>query len=124
MGCTEYELAADQICVAMPGAGLFGSAAAVAAQALRRALQARGGGHALNGHATSGNGITPQTFVSLQDTAAADIDVPGEADGTGSVTVILSGRRAELPLAALQYRQGRQLASLMADFDPVAGLPA
>ncbi|MGN6791540.1 MAG: glutamate racemase [Streptosporangiaceae bacterium] len=124
MGCTEYELAADQICVAVQGAGLFGSAAAVAAQALRRALQARGGGRALNGHATSGNGITPQTFVSLQDAAAAGIDVPGEADGTGSVTVILSGRRSELPLAALQYRQGRQLASLMADFDPVAGLPA
>ncbi len=36
LGCTEYELAADQIRQAMPGAVTFGSAAAVAAQALRR----------------------------------------------------------------------------------------
>jgi glutamate racemase len=37
LGCTEYELAADLIGAAMPGAALFGSATAVAAQALRRA---------------------------------------------------------------------------------------
>ena len=37
LGCTEYELAADLIGDAVPGAVLFGSAAAVAAQALRRA---------------------------------------------------------------------------------------
>jgi glutamate racemase len=42
MGCTEYELAADLISIAVPGAALFGSAAAVAAQALRRAVQAGG----------------------------------------------------------------------------------
>ena len=36
LGCTEYELAVDQICRAVPGAVTFGSAAAVAAQALRR----------------------------------------------------------------------------------------
>lgn len=36
LGCTEYELAADQIAAAVPGAVTFGSAAAVAAQALRR----------------------------------------------------------------------------------------
>jgi glutamate racemase len=36
LGCTEYELAADLIGDALPGAELFGSAAAVAAQALRR----------------------------------------------------------------------------------------
>ena len=93
MGCTEYELAADQISVAMPDTILFGSAAAVAAQALRRALQPSAGDGSL------------------------------DPDGTGSLTVILSGRRSELPLAALQYRQGRELASLMADFDPVASLP-
>jgi glutamate racemase len=108
MGCTEYELAADQISLAMPGAVLFGSADAVAAQALRRAREARTGIRALNGHAASG--------------ANATADPAG--DGTGSLTVILSGRRSELPLAALRYRQGRELASLMADFDPVAGLPA
>src|SRR5215472_3376310 len=38
LGCTEYELAADQIGVAVPEAILFGSAAAVASQALRRAV--------------------------------------------------------------------------------------
>jgi glutamate racemase len=98
MGCTEYELAADQISVAMPGAMLFGSAAAVAAQALRRARPA--------------------------STAA---EVTAGEDAAGSLTVILSGRRAELPAAALSYRQGRELfalGSLPAAADPVAGLPA
>ncbi|MBO0837910.1 MAG: aspartate/glutamate racemase family protein, partial [Actinobacteria bacterium] len=33
LGCTEYELAADQIAAAVPGAVTFGSAGAVAAQA-------------------------------------------------------------------------------------------
>src|SRR5215472_17501418 len=37
LGCTEYELAADQIGAAVPDAILFGSAAAVASQAVRRA---------------------------------------------------------------------------------------
>jgi glutamate racemase len=36
LGCTEYELAADRIRAAVPGAVTFGSADAVAAQALRR----------------------------------------------------------------------------------------
>ncbi|HEY2080998.1 MAG TPA: aspartate/glutamate racemase family protein, partial [Streptosporangiaceae bacterium] len=36
LGCTEYELVAEQIAEAVPGAVTFGSAAAVAAQALRR----------------------------------------------------------------------------------------
>ena len=104
MGCTEYELAADQISVAMPGTVLFGSAAAVAAQALRRALQAG---------------------------ASSVADVAAHDDATGSLTVILSGRHAELPPAALSYRHGRELFalnSLPADAgplaDPVAGLHA
>jgi glutamate racemase len=93
MGCTEYELAVDEISVAVPGAALFGSAAAVAAQALRRATR--------SGSLDAGRG------------------------STGSLTVILSSRRAELPAAALHYHQGRELASLAAaDIDPVAGLPA
>src|SRR5215472_4976410 len=37
LGCTEYELAADQIAAAVPGAATFGSASAVPPQALRRA---------------------------------------------------------------------------------------
>jgi glutamate racemase len=36
LGCTEYELAADHIAAAVPGAAMLGSAPAVAAQALRR----------------------------------------------------------------------------------------
>lgn len=123
MGCTEYELAADQISLAMPGAVLFGSAAAVAAQTLRRALQARAGSHALNGHAASGTGVGCQALTDQEDAPAA-AGAHAADDGTGSLTVILSGRRSELPLAALRYRQGRELASLMADFDPVAGLSA
>jgi glutamate racemase len=50
LGCTEYELATAMIGAALPGTTLFGSAAAVAAQALRRAgLQADGNG---NGNGT------------------------------------------------------------------------
>src|SRR5258708_1428055 len=37
LGCTEYELAAGEIAAALPGTTLFGSAAALAAHALRRA---------------------------------------------------------------------------------------
>nr|WP_202451866.1 aspartate/glutamate racemase family protein [Streptomyces sp. SID4948] len=36
LGCTHYELVADRIAAAVPGAELYGSANAVAAQALRR----------------------------------------------------------------------------------------
>lgn len=54
LGCTEYELAADWIAGALPRVALFGSAAAVAAQALRRAVAAgvgRGTVHVLlSGH--------------------------------------------------------------------------
>ena len=92
MGCTEYELAADQISVAVPGAALFGSAAAVAAQALRRVVRAGA-------------------------PAKAAPDAP-----SGTLSVLLSGRPAELPPAALQYRQGRELALLAASRDPWADL--
>jgi glutamate racemase len=88
MGCTEYELAADLISVAVPGAALFGSAAAVAAQALRRAVP-------------PGGAVSP-----VRDGA------------TGTLTVLLSGRPSSLPAAALQYRHGRELARLAPGFDP------
>lgn len=92
MGCTEYELAADQIGVAVPGAALFGSAAAVAAQALRRSVQA-------------GSPVEPVS------------------DGRiGTLSVLLSGRRADLPTAAMQYRQGRLLSLLAAGWDPAPEL--
>ena len=81
LGCTEYELVADQISQALPGVVAFGSAMAVAAQALRR----------LPG------GTDPRPA--------------GAASGT--VRVLLSGRPAELPPAALLYPEGRLLAPLV-----------
>jgi glutamate racemase len=42
LGCTHYELVGDRIAAAVPGAELFGSADAVAAQALRRIAAAAG----------------------------------------------------------------------------------
>jgi glutamate racemase len=84
LGCTEYELAAGLIGAALPGAALFRSAPAVAAQALRRAGAAAGGG------------ASP----------------PGAPPRAGTVRVLLSGRQAALPAAALCYAEGRLLAGL------------
>lgn len=84
LGCTEYELAAGKISHAVPGAVTFGSAAAVAAQALRR--------------------------------APVNVAGPGDKPATsapGSVRVLLSGRPAALPDAALRYPEGRLLAPLV-----------
>ena len=86
LGCTEYELAAGLIGAALPGATLFRSAAAVAAQALRRAAAGRAG-------------IGPHPA----------------APATGTVRVLLSGRQARLPEAALRYEEGRLLADLVVD---------
>jgi glutamate racemase len=94
LGCTEYELAADRISPAVPGATLFGSAQAVAAQALRRIAQA-------------GWSACPP---------------PGTQPGT--LRVLLSGHPADLPDVALHYRQGRELAQLAAAHDPAAELSA
>jgi glutamate racemase len=88
LGCTEYELAAGRIGEAMPGTAMFSSAAAVAAQALRRATASRGGA-----------------------TAAGETIL-------GTVRVLLSGRQAGLPPAALHYPEGRLLARLA----PLPGL--
>jgi glutamate racemase len=79
LGCTEYELAADQISRAVPGAVTFGSAGAVAAQALRRVPQG----------------------------------APASARRAATVRVLLSGRLAPLPPAALQYPEGRLLAPMV-----------
>ncbi len=114
MGCTEYELAADQIGAAVPGAVLFGSAAAVAAQALRRALQAG----AASERAVRGEQAARAAAYVCNGRAA-----PGANGKTGTLNVLLSGRRADLPAAALQYRQGRELAALIAGADPAANLP-
>jgi glutamate racemase len=96
LGCTEYELAAGEIAAALPPAALFGSAAAVAAQALRRAAAAGAGAGG--------------TAAELAATPSPEI--PGRA---GTVRVILSGRLADLPAAALRYPEGRLLAGLAGD---------
>jgi glutamate racemase len=89
LGCTEYELAADLIGAALPGVTLFRSAAAVAAQALRRV-------------AAGGTDTRPDAAPSR----------------TGTVRVLLSGRQAGLPEAALRYVEGRLLADLVVDDRP------
>ncbi len=97
LGCTHYELIAARIGAALPGAAVFGSAAAVAAQALRRAVAAGSAG-------------------------APGAAAPGDGTGApGTVTVLLSGRRAGLPAAALHYPQGRLLARLAPGRDRDAG---
>ena len=94
LGCTEYELAADLIGAALPGVTLFRSAAAVAAQALRRV-------------AAGGTDTRPDAAPSR----------------TGTVRVLLSGRQAGLPEAALRYPEGRLLADLVVDDRPVDDRP-
>lgn len=114
LGCTEYELAAREIAAALPDATLFGSAAAVAAQALRRAgtRGAANTGPGAEGTATPG---TPSDPASRAVTPPPGTSHPGHA---GTVHVILSGRPAALPPAALRYAEGRLLASRVAGPGP------
>lgn len=102
LGCTEYELAAEHISRAVPGAVMLGSAAAVAAQALRRAAA---------GPSATGAGRGPAI-------PEADSGRPG-AVRLGTVRVLLSGRPSRLPTAAALYPEGRLLAPLVADDDHV-----
>ncbi len=111
LGCTEYELAAGLINSALPGVALFGSAAAVAAQALRRiTAQANG--------ARSTHDVSP---------AADSSAIPGELS-SGTLHVLLSGRPSSLPPAALRYPEGRLLAAMSigqaASSPPSAANPA
>jgi glutamate racemase len=95
LGCTEYELAAPAIAAARPGVSLHGSAVAVAAQALRRAV----GGRAVGGRAVGGRAVGGRA-------------VGGSAVGASAgppLRVLLSSRPGDLPPAALRYREGRFL---------------
>lgn len=84
LGCTHYDLVDEEISRALSGrAQLFTAARAVAAQTLRRVGAAEGSG---------------------QETATAPT-----TDRPGRVTVLASGRPAELPPAALTYPAGRSL---------------
>jgi glutamate racemase len=100
LGCTEYELAADRIRAAVAGAVPFGSAAAVAAQALRRI--AGSAGPAQDGQEPDGTG----------GRAAGDAAEAGTS--RGEVHVLLSGRPGQLPPAAFCYPEGRLLAGVPA----------
>jgi glutamate racemase len=91
LGCTEYELAAERISNAVPGAVTLGSAVAVATQALRRAAPA-------SDYAGGATTACPQL---------------------GTVRVLLSGRPARLPDAAGRYPEGRLLAPLVLAPEPV-----
>ena len=97
LGCTEYELAADRIRAAVPGAVTFASADAVAAQALRR-IPASGARSRLDNSRLDNSRL---------DSAQLD------SRPLGTVRVLLSGRLAPLPPAALRYPEGRLLAPLV-----------
>jgi glutamate racemase len=114
LGCTEYELAAEQIRRAVPSAVTFGSAGAVAAQALRR----------IPPDAVQVPVIPALTFAAE---ALPALTQAGRGGARGTVRVLLSGRPAELPAAALRYPEGRLLAPLVVlsdDHEPVAGSAA
>jgi glutamate racemase len=103
LGCTEYELVGDRIAAAVPGAVTLGSAAAVAAQALRRAGSAGPPATAAESSKSPG---TPSDPTGRTGAAAA-------RSRPGTVRVLLSGRHARLPAAAMLYPEGRLLAPLV-----------
>jgi glutamate racemase len=122
LGCTEYELAAANIAAALPGVALFGSAAAVAAQALRRAGATGNGSGQAQGPSPADTvmGATPATPRMSPATPGMGAGPAASPDaGTGSLQVLLSGRPSRLPPAALGYPEGRLLAALPAG--PPAG---
>jgi glutamate racemase len=127
LGCTEYELAAEMIAAALPGAVLFGSAAAVAAQALRRTAAARTEAARTEASRTEAARTEASRTEAARAESARTEAARAEASRTetsgsraGTVRVILSGRRAHLPPAALRYPAGRLLAGLVVgpDDDP------
>src|ERR1035441_4055627 len=103
LGCTEYELAAHAIAAARPGVSLYGSAVAVAAQALRRAVGGSAGHGNGNGQPHAGHGHNyGQSHAGPGQSHAGAAGQP--------LRVLLSGRPGDLPPAALRYREGRFLA--------------
>jgi glutamate racemase len=130
LGCTEYELVADRIRAAMPGAVPFGSAAAVAAQALRRAAAAAGAaaapgvsGQEVRDAARGHDGLWAHGDDGLEASSAEGAAAAAAGTGRGKVYVLLSGRPGQLPEAALRYTEGRLLA-VMPDPADATGRPA
>jgi glutamate racemase len=139
LGCTEYELAADWIGAAVPAAALFGSAAAVAAQALRRAATAGSAVPTASSATAMPTTATSAALASMPTAHSSAAAIPartgtatlahsaaatptGEA-ALGTLRVLLSGRIAELPAAALNYPEGRLLARVAPARDPDAARP-
>jgi glutamate racemase len=127
LGCTEYELVVEQIAEAVPGAVTFGSAAAVAAQALRRIPAAgRITDRRIADCRTDGNGsgeLRSSANRGAVPELSAGLAMPA-AERLGAVRVLLSGRPSGLPQAALRYPEGRLLAPLVVADDqrePAAG---
>ena len=114
LGCTEYELVADRVAQSVPGAVTLGSAAAVAAQALRRVPAAHDTvTHDTVTHDTAAQRTADQP-TALGETAHQPTARRPTRPGLGTVWVLLSGRPANLPPAALKYPAGRLLAPLTA----------
>ncbi|MCI3934916.1 glutamate racemase [Streptomyces sp. AN091965] len=85
LGCTHYELVAERIRAAVQGAD-------------RTPLVLHG----------SAGAVAAQTLRRIGEVPGAR---PAAGDGHGGVRVLLSGREAALPPAALTYAEGRLLAS-------------
>jgi glutamate racemase len=145
LGCTEYELAAEMISKALGGVTAYGSAPAVAAQALRRVLPTTETEAAAQAtaqpEATAQATAQPEAAAQAQAAAQADtapeieaaarveavagaetgtaVRMAGRERGTaasaGTVRVLLSGRPSALPTAALGYPEGRLLARLVVE---------
>ncbi len=123
LGCTEYELAVSAIAAARPGVSLHGSAAAVAAQALRRAVggsavgataaggsTGHGNGQSPAGHSQSDHGQSPAGHSQSDHGQSPAGHSQSESGAAGPpLRVLLSGRPGDLPPAALRYREGRFL---------------
>jgi glutamate racemase len=112
LGCTQYELAMDRIRSALPRVRLHGSAAAVAAQAVRRTpsrLAASSGASA----ASSGASAAPADTGAPGSPGSPAVEgASASPAGQPELHVLLSGRPGELPAAALHYAEGRLLAGL------------
>jgi glutamate racemase len=105
LGCTEYELVAEQIREAVPGAVTFGSAAAVAAQALRRIPAA-------SWVASNGSGdLRPGTISDLRPGTISDLR-PGTIS---DVAIEPASESSAEPADGLTYRVQQQTRQHLVD---------
>ncbi|MFD7896651.1 glutamate racemase [Streptomyces sp. NPDC059743] len=127
LGCTHYELVAERIRTALrrpglPDAVLYGSADAVAAQALRRIGEGGGAGAGSGDGRSYGYGVDRVLVTSVTSTGLSDgamggssgspAGSPADRPSGARLTVLLSGRESVLPEPALAYAEGRLLAAV------------